>query len=236
MSVSAQPRMAETDKPCRGRNSAAEASDGHGRQEQERVTDAARREDPFWREACVGTDRGPGEGQRQMAQPPLFSSRQGEAIFIQVDETRRVGRTWGDSCSTIMLGSDPALRHRTFWRIVSVTGRPGEHLDDALHLHVHFPAGSERGPLIDRHAVRIAGDRFLLGFGPRCGEGVRRADAGASGIEKVLKQRQSAQPRLGLQPVVSPQRPLGPPALPSPRSIDSHKAIRFDTNKSLSYI
>ena len=71
MSVSAQPRMAETDKPCRGRNSAAEASDGHGRQEQERVTDAARREDPFWRgEACVGTDRGPGEGQRQMAQPP----------------------------------------------------------------------------------------------------------------------------------------------------------------------
>ena len=42
MSVSAQPRMAETDKPCRGRNSAAEASDGHGRQEQERVTDAAR--------------------------------------------------------------------------------------------------------------------------------------------------------------------------------------------------
>ena len=49
--------------------------------------------------------------------------------------------------------------HRTFWRIVSVTGRPGEHLDDALHLHVHFPAGSERGPLIDRHAVRIAGAR-----------------------------------------------------------------------------
>ena len=49
--------------------------------------------------------------------------------------------------------------HRTFWRIVSVTGRPGEHLDDALHLHVHFPPGSERGPLIDRHAVRIAGAR-----------------------------------------------------------------------------
>ena len=45
--------------------------------------------------------------------------------------------------------------HRTFWRIVSVTGHPGEHLNDALHLHVHFPAGSERGPLIDRHAVRI---------------------------------------------------------------------------------
>ena len=108
MSVSAQPRMAETDKPCRGRNSAAEASDGHGRQEQERVTDAARREDRSGAR-LVSEPTGPGEGQRQMAQPPLFSSGQGEAIFIQVDETRWVGRTWGDSCSTIMLGSDPAL-------------------------------------------------------------------------------------------------------------------------------
>ena len=74
MSVSAQPRMAE-DKPCRGRNSAAEASDGHGRQEQERVTDAARREDRSGAR-LVSEPTGPGEGQRQMAQPPLFSSRQ----------------------------------------------------------------------------------------------------------------------------------------------------------------
>ena len=72
MSVSAQPRMVETDKPCRGRNSAAEASDGHGRQEQERVTAAARREDRSGTR-LVSEPTGPGEGQRQMAQPHTCS-------------------------------------------------------------------------------------------------------------------------------------------------------------------
>ena len=56
----------------------------------------------------------------------------------------------------------PILDHegrRTYWRIVSVTGRPGEHPDDALHLVVDMPPGSERGPVVDRQAVRIAGAR-----------------------------------------------------------------------------
>ncbi len=47
----------------------------------------------------------------------------------------------------------------TFWRIVSVVGRPGHRLDDALHLVVDMPPGSERGPIVDRLAVRMAGAR-----------------------------------------------------------------------------
>ena len=39
----------------------------------------------------------------------LFSARQVEAIFRQVDESRRVGRAWGQLLLYYTLGSDPAL-------------------------------------------------------------------------------------------------------------------------------
>ena len=93
--------MAETDKPCRGRNSAAEASDGHGRQEQERVTDAARREDRSG-VRLVSEPTGPGEGQRQMAQPHTCSPPgRLKSFFAKSMKAGGLGGHGGISCSTI---------------------------------------------------------------------------------------------------------------------------------------
>ena len=100
--------MAETDKPCRGRNSAAEASDGHGRQEQERVTDAARREDRSGAR-LVSEPTEPGEGQRQMAQPhTCFPPGRVKPFFFKPLKPGWLGGPRGTP-ALLYVGSDPAL-------------------------------------------------------------------------------------------------------------------------------
>ena len=72
----------------------------HGRQEQGRVTDAARREDRSGA-SLVSEPTGPGEGQRQMAQPHTCSPPgRLKSFFVKSMKPGGLGGHGGISCST----------------------------------------------------------------------------------------------------------------------------------------